>query len=449
MSENGHARLGPSNHRWPNCPGSIREEAAYPDVPGEAAIDGTGSHLLLELCLNLIASTGRLDARADEWLDRTIGEGHPERPQGWWVQKDRCDRVQMALDYIRRRREELDIASIETESQSSPGYYTTGRSDWWGTVDITIRGTIRATGEKIIEVIDYKDGQLYVSEVDNPQLIGYAGGKFGIYNYNHQTKKVNPLNDPHQIRMTIIQPKTNPVIRYVDTSGVELWPKVKALAEAAARTDDPNAPLIPGPWCKWCKHGRAGNCTAQTQIAMEGVSLMTTVVDGKTSMIEAIQSGQISPGTMTDQQLAAVLDAAPLITDMIKKVEEEAYKRLESGTPVPGYGIVDGRKSKEWVDEPEVVEKKLKGMRFLKGDIYPAKLVTPAAALQKEGLSDRQKASIEKMIKTVPGSKKVGRVATPEVVTAEQMFNNIPAAPETAKPQSPGLIDFNTIPSFM
>lgn len=46
-----HARLGPSNHRWPHCPGSIKEEAKYPDTTSPAAHDGTGSHLLLELCI--------------------------------------------------------------------------------------------------------------------------------------------------------------------------------------------------------------------------------------------------------------------------------------------------------------------------------------------------------------------------------------------------------------
>ena len=47
-----HARLSPSAaHRWSKCPGSVQEEAKYPDVSGDAAVDGTGSHLLLELCI--------------------------------------------------------------------------------------------------------------------------------------------------------------------------------------------------------------------------------------------------------------------------------------------------------------------------------------------------------------------------------------------------------------
>jgi len=48
-----HAKLSPSKrHRWGACPGSVREEAAYPeDRSGPAAIDGTHSHTLLEHCV--------------------------------------------------------------------------------------------------------------------------------------------------------------------------------------------------------------------------------------------------------------------------------------------------------------------------------------------------------------------------------------------------------------
>ena len=49
-----HANLSPSKrHRWALCPGSIREEAKYPDdTSGPAASDGTHSHTLLEHCID-------------------------------------------------------------------------------------------------------------------------------------------------------------------------------------------------------------------------------------------------------------------------------------------------------------------------------------------------------------------------------------------------------------
>jgi hypothetical protein len=48
-----HAQLSPSKrHRWALCPGSVREEAKYPEErTNAAAIDGTHSHTLLEHCI--------------------------------------------------------------------------------------------------------------------------------------------------------------------------------------------------------------------------------------------------------------------------------------------------------------------------------------------------------------------------------------------------------------
>ena len=65
-----HAQLSPSKrHRWALCPGSIREEAKFPDErSGAAAIDGTHSHTLLEFCIleGLIDPT---DPEDFQWRD--------------------------------------------------------------------------------------------------------------------------------------------------------------------------------------------------------------------------------------------------------------------------------------------------------------------------------------------------------------------------------------------
>ena len=57
-----HATLSPSKrHRWAACPGSVREERAYPeDRSGPAAIDGTHTHTLLDKCIKAgLAEIGR------------------------------------------------------------------------------------------------------------------------------------------------------------------------------------------------------------------------------------------------------------------------------------------------------------------------------------------------------------------------------------------------------
>ena len=45
-----HSTLSPSaRHRWGVCPGSVREEAKFPEPPDSSyAVDGTRTHALLE-----------------------------------------------------------------------------------------------------------------------------------------------------------------------------------------------------------------------------------------------------------------------------------------------------------------------------------------------------------------------------------------------------------------
>ena len=192
-----HARLSPSNHRWPHCPGSLREEAKYPDKSGDAAIDGTGSHYLLEICLK----TGDPNIKAIRYLGKTIGVGvDDDKPEGWLVDAARAARVQLALDYIKHRDNEIGGVTVTTEGISNPGKMF-GRDDWWGTCDVTLQ----ALATPFIEVIDYKDGFVYVDVKDNPQLLAYA---IGICHQRNATGVSNPT-----IRMTIIQPKNekNPI----------------------------------------------------------------------------------------------------------------------------------------------------------------------------------------------------------------------------------------------
>ena len=171
-----HARLSCSNKRWPHCAGSVREEERYEDIPGAAAIDGTGSHLLLEMCMEN-------NVPASQYDQQIIGVNHPDHLGGWLVAPDRIARVQMCLDYITRRVNELkgqfpgSTVTVESEQKSDPGGMF-GRDDWWGTVDITIICRNSMTGEvHFIEVADYKDGRGYFSEKGNTQLISYLAGK--------------------------------------------------------------------------------------------------------------------------------------------------------------------------------------------------------------------------------------------------------------------------------
>ena len=105
--------------------------------------------------------------------------------------------------------------TVEAESKADPGGMF-GRDDWYGTCDITITCRHKHTGEVLfIEVVDYKDGRGWVHVKDNSQLLSYLAGKMRPF-VASGPDLVRPFR-PEKVRgcrMTIVQPKTNPVIRY-------------------------------------------------------------------------------------------------------------------------------------------------------------------------------------------------------------------------------------------
>lgn len=453
-----HARLGPSNHRWPHCPGSVREESRYEDVPGDAAIDGTGSHLLLEMCMEN-------NVRAEVYDGQIIGANHEENPMGWLVSPDRIQRVQMCLDYISRRVNELKqqfpdaMVTVEAESHSNPGGMF-GRDDWWGTVDITITAYNSNTGEVyFIEVCDYKDGRGYVDVKDpdyeiNTQLLSYLLGKLRKY-IASGPEQVRPFrfSNVKQAQVSIVQPKTNPVVRRQPINPVTLAPVVDKLSRAAHATDDPNAPLIPGKHCQWCKANpkRGGHCTAETEQSIETVMSMNTEVIASDAAslpaFESLSQAVADPSALSETQLADLADARAAMNAAFDKVDKEIERRIETGIQVPGYAMRPGKGSRVWNDSDEVIEKALKGRRLKKTDIYPAKLISPAQLEKLDSLTAEQKDKLlKKYVTEKAGKVKLTKVArteqsqevikdveqcsTDSVDSAEMMFGSI--APETS-----------------
>lgn len=444
----GHARLGPSNHRWPHCPGSVREEANYPDIPGEAAIDGTGSHLLLEMCMENNVSAAQYD-------QQIIGANHPDHSTGWLVGIERINRVQMCLDYITRRVNELkaeypdSTVTVEAESKADPGALFQ-RDDWWGTCDITILCRQKHTGELyFIEVCDYKDGRGWVNAKNNTQLESYLIGKLRPY-----------VNKPPQgCRMSIVQPKTNPVIRYQCSTRPEdnltvkgIMSKAIDLHRAAVATDDPDAPCVSGKHCQWCKANpkRGGHCVTATEKSIQVVTDMSTnLVSPSLPMFEQISKVIADPKSLTSDQLSELLSAQDSLMAAFDACKAEIQFRIEAGEHVSGYAMVSGNSSRKWNEPEDVIVKKLKSRKLKLDDIYPKKLISPAQVMKLSQLTDAQKKKIDSdLISEVAGKLTLKKVAhsvaqssTNDVQLAEQMFADVPATTET-------VADSNTISFF-
>ena len=94
----------------------------------------------------------------------------------------------------------------------------------------------------------------------------------------------------------------------------------------------------------------------------------------------AQQSADKDPAQMDDAQIRQIMEAAPLMRQLLEAVEKEAMRRMESGISIPGLKLVNGRGSRAWaLPEAEMAEKLVK-MGIPKGAIYETKLVTPAKA---------------------------------------------------------------------
>jgi hypothetical protein len=314
------------------------------------------------------------------------------------VDADRAKRVQTALDYIAKRVKEEGtpflIPKVISETRVDPAHLL-GRDDLSGTVDIQIHAY------EILEMIDYKDGMGVVSAEGNLQLEQYAYGVLAGYKL--------PVNGNYPfktVRMTIIQPKLalrgmNSITSH-DVSVTSLLASMGTIITQAAATDKPDAPLVPGEiQCKFCR--AKGSCSALASNVMKEVGIMFQPVVTQTLDV-AQQSADKDPSTMDDAQIRQIMEAAPLMRQLLEGVEKEALRRLEAGQTIAGLKLVNGRGSRAWALPEEEMADKLVKMGIPKSAIYETKLVTPAKAEKltwdkKDGtkvqLTDRQLTRME------------------------------------------------------
>lgn len=415
--------LSPSKRsRWALCPGSIREEAKYPDTgSGPAAADGTHSHTLLEHCIK----NGLSDP-----MDQ-VGETFTDHEGTFKVDADRAARVKSAIEYIRERSMN-GLFSVISEQKVDPEFLL-GRKDLSGTVDCQI------IGPDFLELIDYKDGMGVVTAEGNMQLEQYAYGVLAGYKL-----PVNGAFPFSRVIMTIVQPKLalkgmKPITSH-EVTVKSLMDNIGTIVLQAAATDKPDAPLVPGEsQCKFCR--AKGSCAALAGNVMKEVGIMFQPVVTETLDV-AQQSADKDPAQMDDAQIRQIMEAAPLMRQLLEAVEKEAMRRMESGISIPGLKLVHGRGSRAWALPEEEMAEKLIKMGIPKSAVYETKLVTPAKAEKltwekrdgtKVSLTERQlKRMDQEYVSKLAGkltvvSESDGRQAV--IMNAAPMFSAVEAAP--------------------
>jgi hypothetical protein len=324
---------------------------------GEAAIDGTHSHTLLEYCLK------HKGGIADPHL--FVGTLLSDHEGQFAVDKERADRVKVATDYIIAIVAKFPGTQVISEQHVDPASLV-GRNDMHGTVDVQL------CDKQTVELIDYKDGMNPVEAFQNPQLEQYVVGVMAeILNsgcdFSYET-----------VRLTIIQPKLalkghNPIVSHNFPADIIISRIIPKLIAEGKATDDPNAPFVPGEkQCNYCP--ARGNCSAASNHALEKAGIKFADLNVVKEAAEKSATG------MTDEQLKEIVEAAPLLRKMIESVEDEAMARLKTGHLIPGIKLVEGRGTRSWREDEETTGTRLTRLGIPKSEVWQRVLISPAQA---------------------------------------------------------------------
>jgi hypothetical protein len=180
----------------------------------------------------------------------------------------------------------------------------------------------------LLRVYDLKYGSGIPVEVENNrQLLYYGLGAVLTTEF-----KVS------EVEIVIIQPRCHHVnghIRRWNVDCITLLDFAADLVTAARRTEEPNAPLLPGKWCRFCP--ASGICPMLHENALAMAKL------------------EFSPVVSYDpEKLSKALNWLPILEGWIKNVRDFAYKESLHGRNPPGWKLVAKKAMRKWKDENEV-----------------------------------------------------------------------------------------------
>jgi len=350
-----HSKIGASSsHRWMACPGSVALcEQMPPEKPKDYAEEGTAAHTLAELCL-------LENKNAEEYR----GQKMQAKQSEWEVNDEMIEGVQEYLDEVRSLINSEVTEGIEAKFDLSwlhPGMF--------GTNDCFVYNP----SSKRLTVLDFKYGKGVAVEPEwNSQMMFYALGALQKIAAGGDVFAVVDM-----IELVIVQPRAyhseGSIRRWAISAEDLMFWGLNVLKPAAIATEQKNAPLCVGEYCRFCP--------ART-ICPEMVRHACAVA--KTDFNEIRLP---DPSEFTPEDIAKVMLLAEVITDWSKEVKLYAQNQMEVGVQVPGYKLVKKRGKREWVNEA-VAEQKL--VEIVGEEAYEKKLLTfPKAEtlLKKKGLS--------------------------------------------------------------
>lgn len=411
-----HSRFGGSViARVIHCPGSVAFCAdAPPKVETQYMAEGTLAHEFGEHLLR----NGEHDAMryvGDEFpfATPTLKKLHDICGQKYkTVSKDMARAVQVYVDAVYAETAADPLAELMVEQSFTlpvgDGKEVYGAND----------ALVYQPGRKRLVVFDYKHGAGKDVDVeDNAQLKFYAAGA--------------AFNQPWpiaEIELIIVQPRSPDAVE--DHGGVKRWTwdggdlfeflaevdgavNVAKGVEANVQSCTPEviaanlpATLNAGPHCKstWCP--KAATCPANEAAKLAAITLDYASIDVVTpSSLPEMQ-------TLDTARIAKIMAGAAAVKAWVGQVEEYAFNLASSGTPVPGFKLVDKVARRKWIDaddnildflEMNGVDRKEAAPPTLGGITEVEKLLRAAVGNAKDFSAAKARLSLDYTIKESSG----------------------------------------------
>lgn len=389
-----------------NCAGSVALCEKAPRTPTSInAAEGSVAHALAEEYV-----TGEVDYLGMmERVSRVIKQdGHEIE-----ITEDMVDGAVEYADTIAGDRAQLELtrkpAAIVAHAEvkvSAPSIDTRV----WGTSDYVLY----RPGDKLI-VYDYKYGKgVTVEAEENEQGALYVLGVLDTL--------LNGGAAFDEIEFVIVQPRARHAEGTVRRWRIEKeWLNAfRAKAKAAAlETQNPNATLTPGDWCRWCP--AMALCPAMHKAAAQ--SAMVAFDDAPRLTPAKMEERLPEVRLMTDAQLVKAFEWEETVNSFFEAVKEVLRERLSNGAAVAGVKLVEGRSNRQWVSEEQVIAE----FQGVLGDrLWEKKLLSPAKVEKIVG----KKHPIDHLTMKPEGKKAVALDKDPRPAarsSAQDAFDAVPA----------------------
>lgn len=395
-----HATLGASSaSRWIACPGSINLASGLPNTTSVHAEEGTRAHAVAELSLR-------------QQIDPSYFVGH--NIEGGEVTEEMVEHVRTYVDYCQKLRAMPGVEVWVERAFDLSALHPP--AEMYGTSDFVAYDRLHRT----LYVVDLKFGQGVVVEViDNPQLRYYGLGAL------LSLPEGTPVD---KVVITVVQPRVGHVDGYIRSEEIDVidllgWSS--ELLAAARATQEPDAPLVAGSHCRWCKAKAV--CPERREHAL-------AVAQQEFSVIEPAKPfTPPAPERIPDEQFFTMLGQLHVLEDWTKAMWERAQGMLDRGEEVPGFKLVERRATRKWVDEGQTAQD-LEEQHLLEDEIYePRRLKGPAQIEKLLGKKKFKNTMAGSVIKKSSGLTMVSDIdARPAVIRTDgSEFGILPASTNT------------------